>query len=326
MMTEDFQEETTSLSVEDATNQLLAASQEQPVEDEEDQVDTDEGEELEVQEDQANDELEEDGTDETDEAEEIEELFFEIDGEEVSLNQIKEWQQGSLRQSDYTKKTQAIAVEREQVKAERAQINDELQALQSERTQLQNALATLAIDADPEPNWVEMAQTKTPQEVLIAQGEYRQRQLEKQKTAQVYQELQRQQAAERQQKEVQAVVKLRPEWATDDGWKAAQSAILSAASAHNISEQELLGPQMDHRSLLVLHELAEVKAKLAQYQKTTAEVKKRVVKAEPKRVAGARPAKNQSASKAAKAKAAKLRTTGKIDDAVDALMAQLNSS
>ena len=39
---------------------------------------------------------------------------FDIDGiGEVTVEEIKEWKQGNLRQSDYTKKTQAIAKERE---------------------------------------------------------------------------------------------------------------------------------------------------------------------------------------------------------------------
>jgi hypothetical protein len=41
---------------------------------------------------------------------------FEIDGEKYTIDQIKEWKQGNLRQSDYTKKTQALAKEREQNK------------------------------------------------------------------------------------------------------------------------------------------------------------------------------------------------------------------
>lgn len=41
-----------------------------------------------------------------------------LDGEEISIDTIKEWQKGYLRQSDYTKKTQEIAAQRnEQQKA-----------------------------------------------------------------------------------------------------------------------------------------------------------------------------------------------------------------
>lgn len=45
-----------------------------------------------------------------------EEQFFEIDGEKLTPQQIKEFRQGYLRQSDYTKKTQEIANLRNQNK------------------------------------------------------------------------------------------------------------------------------------------------------------------------------------------------------------------
>lgn len=38
-----------------------------------------------------------------------------IDGKEIPVDEIKEWQNGYLRQSDYTKKTQELAREKEQV-------------------------------------------------------------------------------------------------------------------------------------------------------------------------------------------------------------------
>ena len=44
------------------------------------------------------------------------EQFFEIDGEKLTPQQIKEYKQGYLRQSDYTKKTQELASQRTQYK------------------------------------------------------------------------------------------------------------------------------------------------------------------------------------------------------------------
>ena len=322
-MNEDFRQETTSLSVEDAADAIISASQEQSESDKsEEEAITDEAEELEVEEDQADDDAEEE---EAEEADETEELWFEIDGEEVSVAQIKEWQEGSLRLSDYTKKTQAVAADRKQVEADRSEASQELQSLREERAQLQNALATLAIDADKEPDWAEMAQTTDPQQVLIEQGKWRKRQAEKQQAAAVYQELQQQQSKDRQGEQLRAAVRARPEWGTDDGWAPAQEAIISAASEFGISGEEVFGLQMDHRSLLVLHEFAQTKAKLAKFEKQTAEVKKKVVKAEPRRGPGLRPSKNQSKSKAAKAKQATFAKTRKLDDAVDAVMASLKS-
>lgn len=41
---------------------------------------------------------------------------FEIDGEKFTAEQIREWRKGNMRQSDYTKKTQEVAKQREQYK------------------------------------------------------------------------------------------------------------------------------------------------------------------------------------------------------------------
>lgn len=42
------------------------------------------------------------------------ESFFELDGEKLTAQQIKEYKQGYLRQSDYTKKTQEVANQRKE--------------------------------------------------------------------------------------------------------------------------------------------------------------------------------------------------------------------
>ena len=59
-------------------------------------------------------EVEEDPTDEAEE-EEPEELMFEVDGESLTAEELK---LGYLRQSDYTKKTQAVAEQRKAFEAQ----------------------------------------------------------------------------------------------------------------------------------------------------------------------------------------------------------------
>lgn len=49
---------------------------------------------------------------------------YNIDGEEYDLDTIKQWKQGHLRQSDYTKKTQEVAAIRKELEAERAKSQD----------------------------------------------------------------------------------------------------------------------------------------------------------------------------------------------------------
>lgn len=87
---------------------------EEPTEEAKDLTEGPETEESEEVEAQDTDESEEDGepedSEETDD--EDSDLYLELDGEEVPLSQVKEWKQGYLRQSDYTKKTTDVANQR----------------------------------------------------------------------------------------------------------------------------------------------------------------------------------------------------------------------
>ena len=66
-------------------------------------------------------------------------LYYDIDGEEVSLDQIKEWKDNGLMQSDYTRKTQELAQSRKEFEAQREQFN-ELQSKLSEQTAMLDAM------------------------------------------------------------------------------------------------------------------------------------------------------------------------------------------
>lgn len=55
---------------------------------------------------------------------------FEIDGEEVDYETLKEWKQGHLRQSDYTRKTQQIAQMRKELEKKEQENQDALEIYQ----------------------------------------------------------------------------------------------------------------------------------------------------------------------------------------------------
>jgi len=59
-----------------------------------------------------------------------EQSVLEIDGEKYDEKRIKEMREGYLRQSDYTRKTQALAEERKQLEEERMKINELIADLQ----------------------------------------------------------------------------------------------------------------------------------------------------------------------------------------------------
>ncbi len=54
-----------------------------------------------------------------------EESTVELDGEQVPLSQIKEWKQGHMLQSDYTKKTQELAAMKREATAPKQELSDE---------------------------------------------------------------------------------------------------------------------------------------------------------------------------------------------------------
>jgi len=68
------------------------------------------------------------------------ELFYEIDGEQVSGTQLKEYMQGGLRQSDYTTKTQSLADERRTFESER---QAKIESIDRDRAKLSEQLAVL---------------------------------------------------------------------------------------------------------------------------------------------------------------------------------------
>ncbi len=81
-------------------------------------------------------EIEESATIEETQDEETDLFYYELDGEEVSSDQLKEWKSNGLMKADYTRKTQELADSRKELEAD-------LQKLNSDRTKLSEQLTTL---------------------------------------------------------------------------------------------------------------------------------------------------------------------------------------
>ena len=81
-------------------------------------------------------EIEESATIEETQDEETDLFYYELDGEEVSSDQLREWKSGGLKQADYTRKTQELAESKKTLEAD-------LQKLNSDRTKLSEQLSTL---------------------------------------------------------------------------------------------------------------------------------------------------------------------------------------
>lgn len=69
------------------------------------------------------------GDEQKEPAEDDVEIIYDVDGEEVTLKQLKEWKAGQLRLSDYTKKTQAIAEDRKTITKQKQAVDAAMSTL-----------------------------------------------------------------------------------------------------------------------------------------------------------------------------------------------------
>jgi hypothetical protein len=81
-------------------------------------------------------EIEESATEEETQSEETDLFYYDLDGEEVSSDQLKEWKSNGLMQADYTRKTQELADSKKDFEAER-------ETFTSKQSKLSEQLLTL---------------------------------------------------------------------------------------------------------------------------------------------------------------------------------------
>lgn len=123
---------------------------EKPTEEAEGEQDPEQDEsELENSEEQSESEELEAEEGETDNEEDA--LYVDLDGEEHSLDEVKKWKAGHLMQSDYTKKTQALAEDRKALNEDRESFNGEKSKLADLSAQLEVLVAE-----DEEIDWKEL--------------------------------------------------------------------------------------------------------------------------------------------------------------------------
>lgn len=243
---------------------------------------------------------------------------IEIDGTPVALEEVKK---GYLRQSDYTRKTQALAEERkafdehsEGVRVERAQYAQLLTALE----------AQLAAGDEQEPDW----------DVLYAQDPLGAVKLERQHRVRNEQRQQRQQAilAERQRLaevaekeqgehivklltgEREALVKAIPAWKDPAVAKAEREKVKKFAQSIGFTEDEL-SQVTDHRAIVGLRLAMKYSELAAKRQQGTPAPAAKVRPMRP----GAVPAKGDSRRGEYKQAQQRLAKSGNVRDAAKSL-------
>lgn len=309
----DENSEVGTISVEQMAEQM-AAKRESPDQPEVEEL-ADEQTEIEAETDEeVTDEaeaLEDDQAEEADAEDEVEEvtdaeLFYELDGEDIPASQLKEWKQNGMLQADYTRKRQEDAEVRKATDAELAET-------QQLKAQLQDALATFAIDNDPQPDWLQLANTLPPEEFQREKAAWDRQQAEKGQAAQAYQAMLAQQRQEVLNREQAAILEHFPQWSDPTEFQKVAPKLAKAAETYGFSADEFAAIQ-DHRMYRVLDRLAAAEEQLAKVNDTAKAIQKRVVKAKPKLPGGSKPAKNQAKSDALQKSLDRFNKTGSVED------------
>lgn len=248
-------------------------------------------------------EVEEDPTDEAEE-EESEELTFEVEGETLTAEELK---LGYLRQSDYTKKTQAVAEQRKAFEAQSEQAEATMNALMSaagaDLSRFQNVdWEKAAIDSPEQYKQAKAAyeQAQSTYNLIKAQADQFQTQQQQQTEA----------AQKEAAKESLTVLKTNiPNWNNDLYYK-----IGEYAQGLGVSGEEF-NKVSDHRLITALWKAMQFD------QAKQVAAKKKVKPSATKTLSGSKADSTKAVeSESARKTRERLRKTGTVDDAAAALL------
>lgn len=94
-------------------------------------------------------ESEQDEIEQGDTSEEESDLFYDLDGEEVSAKQLREWKSGAMKSADYTRKTQELSKKSKEFEQLQADFNEKQSRLDAKLAEVEAIIAdeTLSDDA-----------------------------------------------------------------------------------------------------------------------------------------------------------------------------------
>lgn len=254
-------QESGSLSLADAMNELSSLPEEGQQEGDAQEVQAEESAEDQAEpEEQSEDEVEE-SDDEQSEPEEPEQppkaIRITVEGEEIEVTP-EEIQSSYMRQKDYTKKTQQLAEQRKQFEQEAATLSQEraqyAQVLGQLQAQLQGQLGQ-------EPDW-DALRNADPIEYSIQWTEWQRKsmrlqaaQQEQARVSQLQQQERQQQLQQHMERERQALELALPQWKDSEKAKAEKALIMEQGKRLGFTDQEL-AQAYDHRAILALHKAA----------------------------------------------------------------------
>ena len=311
------------LSMWDSQEQTASEATDAPV-DETEVEELEEAEEVEQEapepeeEGQAEEETEEEVTEEEEYevvAEEDLKYTIKVDGKELEVG-IDELKNGYQRQADYTRKSQALAEARketEQIQSERGRLEQERQMYANGLQMLQEQQSAKLTNFDT-VEWETLKQ-EDPYQYMIKKDEYRDAQESVNSLAAEQQLVQQEQAQQAQQarshfvqQEYARLVEALPEWS--DSKSSVKKDVQEYATSVGFRPEEI-NQLADHRSVLIIKKAME-------FDRLTKKVapKKKAVKKVPKVQKSGRGNSNEdAAAEAQNKKRARLRKSGKQDDA-----------
>ena len=271
----------------------------------------------------------EEESEETD-VEEGEELYtVKVDGteREVSLNELLN---GYSRQSDYTKKTQQLSQERQQMGQLQQQWQQEMIAAQTERQQYIDALGQVVnqsmtgLEEYANIDW-ETLKEDDPIAYVTRRDEFREAQENvramqgQQAYAMQQQDAEMQNAIQyRTREEMGMLVQKVPEWKDKETRQELTKNLREYATGQGFSPEEI-SSLIDHRSLIVLMKAQKYDAM------QNSDVKSKKLKNKPKVVRSGTGTTSKATSKSKRAaKMKRLQSSGHVDDAVSILEDMMN--
>jgi hypothetical protein len=295
----------------------------QPTEEEESTEEPDESLDEVSEDEELEEESEEDESEESDEESDDEEALYavRIDGEEHEVT-LGELVKGYSRQSDYTKKTQALSEQRREFDEASAAHQGQMQTIQQERQQYIGHLENIinnskgAINSFANINWEELKVTDPVQyvtkreELRTIQDRIQQMHVEQQRASERVAQENTVLQAQTLRDEHQALTEKMPEWSTPETQATISASIREYASVQGFTEEEL-SSLVDHRSLIVLH-------KAMQFDNLqSSDIGKKKLQNKPRLVrAGKGSSKDGNKKTKRTAQMKRLQATGHVDDSV----------
>ena len=254
------------------------------------------------------------------------EFVLELDGVEMTPEQIKkEWEGRGLRQADYTRKTQEIAETRRAFEAEQAQT----QELQQRLSEALKETEQILLDRNTEPNWSDLSQKLDPRQFNQVKAKWEESQsqlkhIQEQRKAVQDKELYDKQVQQHNHlvQENAKLLELFPTWKDPQVKQAEISNVVNYMLESGLPEDTIRALNDNGNAMAINFIWKSMKYDNLNSKSTSAIVKKKIKNVPKVSKSGTPTSSKERVSEAHNKASARLTKSGKIDDAVNLLLTQ----